>query len=192
MAMVMCVCMAFGTVFLTGCGAYAAARQSAQATAQDLKDVDVKLQELYEKLAKVKADYEEATKGGDVDKTKAAALALVEVVKEIAAQEELYKQGKKALDNALKRLEDAKNSEEYVGQIIGIVGGILGSVLGLGGTGFAIKRGKDNEVLGSAVRKTATNVDTFMPEAGWEAFTKAQRDAMTPSERALFDKAANL
>jgi hypothetical protein len=184
--LLMSVCF---SVFCTGCRTYEAARQAAQQTAADLKDIDKKLNELYERYKVVKKEYDDAVASKDPDKVKAASELLLKIAAEVAAQKELYDQGKVALENAIKRAEDAKGTDEFVGNILGTILGTLGSVFGLGGVGFALNTSSKNRVMESAVKKTAANVDTHVSEEEWEKFTKAMRDSLSTAEQDALNRA---
>lgn len=176
-------------VFCTGCGFYNSARQAAQETAADLKDIDKKLKELYDRYKVVKQEYDDAMASKDPDRVKAASEMLLKIAAEVAAQKELYDQGKVALENAIKRAEEAKGTDDFIGNIFGTILGTLGSVFGVGGVGFALQAVSKNRVMKSAVKKTAANVDTHVSEDEWDKFTKAMRDSLSTAEQDALNRA---
>lgn len=183
------LCLA-SSVFLTGC-AFLAGTQKAveayEATKADVEKASAELEKLTKELTDIKTQYDAAVKAGDTTK----AGALLQTGQQLLTQWEQAKvafdASKDALQNAIKRVQDSKDTESYIGNIFGVILGAVGGIAG----GFG-KWGKTLGDLANAVKKTASNVDSAVPEDKWEAFTKAQRDSMTPAEKAVFNKAAGL
>lgn len=176
-------------LFSTGCGFYNSARKAAQESAEDLKGIDSKLKELYERFKVVKQEYDDAVASGDKDKIKAASELMLKVAAEVSAQKELYEQGKVALDNAIRRAEEAKGTDEYIGNIFGTILGALGSIFGVGAAGFAVSKTREVGTMRSAMKKTAVNVDTHVSEEEWEKFVKSMRDSLTTAEQDALNNA---
>ena len=176
--------------FLTGCALLAGTQKAVEAYEATKADVDkasAELEKLTKELTDIKTQYDAAVKAGDTTK----AGALLQTGQQLLAQWEQAKvafdASKDALQNAIKRVQDSKDTESYIGNIFGVILGAVGGIAG----GFG-KWGKTLGDLANAVKKTASNVDSAVPEDKWEAFTKAQRDSMTPAEKAVFNKAAGL
>lgn len=175
---------------LTGCAFLAGTQkaiESYEATKADVEKASAELEKLTKELTDIKTQYDAAVKAGDTTK----AGALLQTGQQLLAQWEQAKvafdASKDALQNAIKRVQDSKDTESYIGNIFGVILGAVGGIAG----GFG-KWGKTLGDLANAVKKTASNVDSAVPEDKWEAFTKAQRDSMTPAEKAVFNKAAGL
>lgn len=183
-----------GTVSLTGCQLLAGTAKAAEAYEQTEKDVaEAKkaVTALAEEMTGIKRDYDAAVKAGDTAKAQLLLQTGAQVLAKYEIANNAFEASKTALNNAIQRLKDSKSTEDYLGNIFGILAGVAGGLLGgAGGAGGLL--GKKLQTLGAAVKKTAGNVDTFVPEASWEAFTKAQREGMSPAERAAFDRAAGL
>jgi len=176
--------------FLTGCALLAGTQKAVEAYEATKADVDkasAELEKLTKELTDVKTQYDAAVKAGDTTK----AGALLQTGQQLLAQWEqakaAFEASKDALQNAIKRVQDSKSTEDYIGNIFGVILGAVGGIAG----GFG-KWGKTLGDLANAVKKTASNVDSAVPDDKWEAFTKAQRDSMTPAEKAAFNKAAGL
>lgn len=190
----LCLLVCIGTVFLTGCPLLAGTAKAAEAYEQTEKDVAAAKQavtKLAEEMAGIKREYDAAVKAGDTTKAQLLFQAGTQAMAKYEAANEAFETSKTALNNAIQRFKDSKSTEDYLGNIFGILAGVAGGLLG-GGGGVGGFLGKKLQTLGSAVKKTAANVDTFIPMEQWEAFTKSQREDMTPAERSLFDKAAGL
>lgn len=176
--------------FLTGCAMLAGTQKAVEAYEATKADVD-KAREDLEKLTKeltdIKTEYDAAVKAGDVTKAGALLNAGQQALLRWEQAKAAFDSSKTALENAIKRVQDSKDTESYIGNIFGVVLGAVGGIAGGFGTW-----GKALGNLANAVKKTASNVDTYVPDEKWEAFTKAQRDTMTPAEKAAFNKAAAL
>lgn len=179
-----------GSLSVSSCALLAGtskALEAYEATKSDVDKARVELEKLTKELTDIKAQYDEAVKAGDTAKAGALLNAGQQALLRWEQAKAAYDAGKVALENAIKRVQDSKDTESYIGNIIGIGLGALGGILGGAGTwGRALGQ------LSNAVKKTASNADTFVPEDKWDAFTKAQRDSMTPAEKAAFNKAAGL
>jgi hypothetical protein len=180
--------------FLTGCTFLAGldkAKEAYTQTQADAADAKAKYDALAEQLNDIKAAYDDAVAKGDT--TKAAALidAGQKAFAQWQAAKDAYDSTAKAYVNAAQRLKDSQSTSDYLGNIFGIVLGAVGGILG-GGTGVGAVIGKQLTTLSSAVKKTADNVDTHVPDANWAAFTKDQSASMTPAEKLAFNKAAGL
>lgn len=183
-------CVSASTCFLTGCAVLAGTQKAIEAyeaTKADVEKASAELEKLTKELTDVKTQYDAAVKAGDTTK----AGALLQTGQQLLAQWEqakaAFEASKSAFQNAVKRVQDSKDAESYIGNIFGVVLGAIGGIAGGFGTW-----GKALGNLANAVKKTAGNVDSYVPEDKWDAFTKAQRDTMTPAEKAAFNKAAAL
>lgn len=176
--------------FLTGCAMLAGTQKAVEAYEATKADVDkarVELEKLTKELTDIKTEYDAAVKAGDVTKAGALLQAGQTALLKWETAKAAFDASKTALENAIKRVQESKDTESYIGNIFGVVLGAVGGIAGGFGTW-----GKALGNLANAVKKTASNVDTFVPDEKWEAFTKAQRDTMTPAEKAAFNKAAAL
>lgn len=176
--------------FLTGCGMLAGTQKALEAYEATKADVDkarVELEKLTKELTDIKAEYDAAVKAGDTAKAGALLNAGQQALLRWEQAKAAFDASKSALENAVKRVQDSKDTESYIGNIFGVVLGAIGGIAGGFGTW-----GKALGNLANAVKKTASNVDTYVPDDKWDAFTKAQRDTMTPAEKAAFNKAAAL
>lgn len=182
-------CLSF-VPFLTGCAMLAGTQKAIEAYEATKADVDkarIELEKLTKELTDIKTEYDAAVKAGDVTKAGALLNAGQQALLRWEQAKAAFDASKSALENAVKRVQESKDAESYIGNILGVVLGAVGGIAG----GFG-RWGKTLGTLANAVKKTAGNVDTFVPEAQWEAFTKAQRDSMTPAEKAAFNRAAGL
>lgn len=187
---VLVVLCGLGVTLVSGC-AFLAGTQKAveayEATKADVEKASAELEKLTKELTDIKAQYDAAVKAGDVTKAGALLNAGQQTLLRWEQAKASFESSKAALANAIQRVQDSQTTEDYIGNIFGVVLGALGGIAG----GFG-RWGKTLGTLANAVKKTAGNVDTFVPEAQWEAFTKAQRDSMTPAEKAAFNRAAGL
>lgn len=174
-------------LFLSGCSLLSgsgAAIEAFNETKANVERAQADLQKLAQELADAKAVYDAAIKSGDKDKAGAAAAAIGVLLTKYDAALDGFKSGKVALDAALKRVEDAKGTDNYLWNILGIVLGGIGGVAG----GFG-KWGTLASKLASGVKKIADNNVDFIPEEKLGEFKAALRHEMTPAEIAAIDRA---
>lgn len=179
-----------GSLSLSGCAFLAGTQKAVEAYEATKADVDKareELEKLTKELTDIKTEYDAAVKAGDVTKAGALLQAGQTALLKWEQAKAAFDASKAALENAVKRVQESKDTESYIGNILGVVLGAVGGIAGGFGTW-----GKRLGELANAVKKTASNVDTFVPDEKWEAFAKAQRDSMTPSEKTVFNKAAGL
>lgn len=177
-------------LMLSGCALLSGTQQALEAYEATKADVDAAradLERLTKELADIKVEYDAAVKAGDVSKAGALLQAGQQTLLRWEQAKAAFESSKTAMDNAIARVKASRDTESYLGNILGIVLGAFGGILGGFGTW-----GRRFGALAGAVKKTASNVDTFVPDGAWDAFTKAQRDALSTRERAVFDKAAGL
>lgn len=187
---VLVLCLIFTPVFITGCSFLAGTEKAMEAFEETNKNFTAareRLEILTKKLNDIQAQYETAVKEKDTDKAAALLRAGSAALAEWNDAKATYDASKNAVEAAIKRVQDSKSAEDYIGNVIGIG---IGAITGIfGGSSFV---GRSLKTLQNAVKKTTTNVNDFMPDDKWEAFTNAQKEAMSAKERALFDKAAGL
>lgn len=172
---------------LSGCGLLSgltAASEAFNETQANVEKAQADLQTLTQEVAQAKADYDAALAGGDKTKIEAATLVFRNLVTKWEAARNAYESSKAAFDAAAKRLADAKGTDSYLWNILGIV---TGSIAGLG-AGFG-KWGKVAANLASGVKKIADNNVDFIDPAKIAEFKATLRADMTPAEIAAVDKA---
>jgi hypothetical protein len=210
MSSIFVVLASLGGVFLPGCAGFKAAQQAYEQSVDDAEKIAEQGKKLAEEIKLIYADidriydeYQLATKNGDTTKAAALLKAGQDALRLVANKKLLLVEAEKAFEmakdfvsKARKRAEDAKSSEEYIGNIFGTIMAAVGSIFGVGGLAVGVnQRGKataerkDYEVLASAAKKTASNVDAFVPEDKWPAFLAAQNASMTAAEIAEMDYA---
>lgn len=174
-------------LFLSGCSLLSgsgAAIEAFNETKANVEKAQADLQKLAQEIADAKAAYDAAIKSGDKDKIGSAAAAVGVLLTKYDAALESFGSSKLALQAAVKRVEDAKGTDNYLWNILGVILGGIGGIAG----GFG-KWGKAASDLASGVKKIADNNVAFIPEDKLGEFKAALRHEMTPAEIVAIDRA---
>lgn len=181
----LCFMIGMSSMFVSSCAFLAGTQKAIEAyeqTQADVKAATEKLEALAQKLVEIEREYSEAVKSGDANRISAAMTAGQKALLEYRQALEAWEATKKAYENAAAKLKNATTTEDYIGSIIGIGVGILGGIFG-GSQVLGKKR------LATAVKVTASNVKSFIPDDRWEEFKRIQLATMSDAAVSEFDKA---
>lgn len=123
----------------TGCQSLQYALETAERSREAMEVAGAELREAMEVAEQARGAYIEALKEGDGDKVQAALAALEQAEKERSARELNFEGTQKAFATAKDELERARQADNYLEGVLGL---ILGGLLGGGGGFLTGRRGK--------------------------------------------------
>ncbi|MCA8913693.1 MAG: hypothetical protein KDB82_18560 [Planctomycetes bacterium] len=128
-------------LLLAGCSSLQYALETAERSRDAMEKAGAELRDALEVTDKAREKYIEALKEGDTDKVEATLKALQAAEEERRARELNFDETQKAFRQASAELETAKQQDNYLEGVLGL---ILGGIIG-GGSGFLTGRKKKPE-----------------------------------------------
>lgn len=131
------IALMLALLLVGGCAQFQQALEAAEAAQADFEKAGEELREAYELAETARQNYIDALESGEADEIEAALLSLKRAEEERRARELDFSDSKMALENAEKRLEQAKAEGNYIETLLGLIGG---AVFGVGGGFLGGKR----------------------------------------------------
>jgi hypothetical protein len=126
---------------LSGCSSLRYAMETAERSRDAMEKAGAELRDAMEVTDKARVEYIEALKEGDTDKVEATLKALQAAEEERRSRELNFDETQKAFRQASTELENAKQQDNYLEGVLGLM---LGGLIG-GGSGFLTGRRKKPE-----------------------------------------------
>lgn len=126
-------------VLATGCQSLQYALETAERSREAMEQAGAELRDAVEVAEQARGAYVDALKEGDGDKAQAALAALQKAESERRARELDFEGTKRAVETAKQELERARQADNYLEGVLGL---ILGGLLGGGGGFLTGRRGK--------------------------------------------------
>ena len=128
-------------LLIAGCSSLQYALETAERSRDAMEKAGAELRDALEVTDKAREKYIEALKEGDTDKVEVTLKALQAAEEERRARELNFDETQKAFRQASAELENAKQQDNYLEGVLGL---ILGGIIG-GGSGFLSGRKKKPE-----------------------------------------------